>query len=203
MVIVRWCSVEWSSHLGYVDVDNFLSIGVVDRAKVKRVAVLAVIHMWPIIHKSLLETDVRAKSLVIANCPRYVQSVVSIAINVSTLTIAIDLVHIFWWDSNDTALLNHLGIFPNNRLHDLKVFHSNLFAVSTIRIDYFVNSCAYQGLYTIFLFPADNLAGAQIDNGFEDFTSSSDAYYICNTSRSRCVLGVFDPFHHLRLAGLP
>jgi hypothetical protein len=35
------------------------------------------------------------------------------------LTIAIDFVHIFWRDSDDTALLNHLWILPDNGLDNL------------------------------------------------------------------------------------
>lgn len=42
------------------------------------------------------------------------------------LTVAVHLVHIFWWNSNDAALLNDFGIFPDYSFYDLEIFHSDL-----------------------------------------------------------------------------
>lgn len=50
-----------------------------------------------------------------------------------TPTITVDFVHVFRWNANDSALFDHFRVLPNNRLHYLKVFHSDLLTVSTIR----------------------------------------------------------------------
>jgi hypothetical protein len=116
-------------------------------------------------------------------------------------TITVDFVHIFWWNSNDTTLLNHFRIFPNNGLHNLKVLHSDL--SQSVQLDSVMLRNIYQWLDAIFLFPAKDLAGVQIDDGLKDFTSSPDTYYIRNTGWSWCVVGILDPSYHLHLARLP
>jgi hypothetical protein len=133
VVVVRRRLVEWSPHWRNVDVNNFLSIGVENRAKVERVTVLTVIHMWAVVHEGLLETNIGSESLVVANCPCYVRSVSITPAMISALTITIDFVHILRGDSNDTTLLNHFWIFSNDRLHDLEVFHGDLLTINTTR----------------------------------------------------------------------
>jgi hypothetical protein len=107
-------------------VNDFLGVGVVDRAEVERVCVLAVIWMWAIVHESLLKTDFGTEALVVANRPCYLMSVKPIHSCCRILTVAIHFVHVFWWDADQSALLNNLEIFPHNRLYDLQIFHRDL-----------------------------------------------------------------------------
>lgn len=69
MVVVRWRLVNHSSDRGNIDVNNFLCIRVVDRAKIERVAVLAVVDVWAVIHECLLKTNTGTKTLVVTDGP--------------------------------------------------------------------------------------------------------------------------------------
>jgi hypothetical protein len=69
MVVVWRCLVDGSSNRGNIDVDDLLGVGVEDGTEVERVGVLAVIHMWAVVHESLLEANSTSESLVEANCP--------------------------------------------------------------------------------------------------------------------------------------
>ena len=64
------------------------------------------------------------------------------------LTVTVNFVHIFLGNTNDLALLNDLGVFPDDGLHVLKVFHGDLQllakpAASSSNMDH----VAYQRLY--------------------------------------------------------
>lgn len=54
MVIVWLCFAERSANFWNIDMDDFLLVGIEDRAKVEWERVLAVIHVWSIVHQSLL-----------------------------------------------------------------------------------------------------------------------------------------------------
>jgi hypothetical protein len=71
---------------------------------------LAVINVWAVVHEGLLKTNFGAEALIVAYRP----------------WIAINFVHILWWDTNQAALFDDLRIFPYNRLYYLQIFHSNL-----------------------------------------------------------------------------
>jgi hypothetical protein len=91
-------------------VNNFLGVGVVYGAEVQWVRVLAVIRVWAIVHERLLKTNFSAETLVVANRP----------------WIAVHFVHVFWWNTDQAALFDNLGIFPHDCLHNLQVFHGDL-----------------------------------------------------------------------------
>lgn len=71
MVIVWWGLVERPSHWRDIDVDNFLGIRIVDWAEIEWICVLAVIDVRAIVHERLLEANIGAKTLIVANCPCY------------------------------------------------------------------------------------------------------------------------------------
>jgi hypothetical protein len=52
-------------------VDDLLCIGIVDRAEIQRVGVLAVIDMWTIVHERLLQTGIAPKTFVVPNGPSF------------------------------------------------------------------------------------------------------------------------------------
>jgi hypothetical protein len=49
------------------------------------------------------------------------------------LTITINFVHILWWYADDTALLDDFWVLPDDRLHNLKILHRDLFAISIVQ----------------------------------------------------------------------
>lgn len=69
VVVVRRSLAERPADLGDINVNELLLDGVVKRAEVKGVGVLAVINVRAIVHDSLLKTDVASETLVITNCP--------------------------------------------------------------------------------------------------------------------------------------
>jgi len=71
-VIVVWlCFANGSADFRDIDVDDFLLLGVEDRAEIEGERVLAVVYVRPIIHQGLLQSAVASKSVVISNCPSY------------------------------------------------------------------------------------------------------------------------------------
>jgi hypothetical protein len=46
-------------------------------------------------------------------------------------TVTINLVHIFWGDTDNAALLNYLWVLSYDSLYDLEIFHGNLPIFST------------------------------------------------------------------------
>lgn len=61
--------VQWSPDFGNVNIDDFLCVGVEDGTEVKRVGVLTVVHVWPIVHERLLQTNAAAIAFIIPNGP--------------------------------------------------------------------------------------------------------------------------------------
>jgi hypothetical protein len=59
---------------------------------------------------------------------------------VHILTIAVDFMHILWWDTNDAALLDDFRVLPYDRLYNLEIFHGNLFVVRIAQIG---NACKH------------------------------------------------------------
>jgi len=77
------------------------------------------------------------------------------ALEWAKLTITVDLVHILWWDANDTALLNDFWIFAHYSLYNLKVFHGYLILL----VYTYSRFCdySYQRLHVLRLFPLEDL----------------------------------------------
>jgi hypothetical protein len=46
-----------------------LLVSVKDGAEVEGKRVLAVINVWPVVHKCLLQPNIAAESVVVSNCP--------------------------------------------------------------------------------------------------------------------------------------
>ena len=127
--ICRRSCVDRSTFLGDVDVHDFLCFNVVDWAKVERVGVLQVIHVWPVVHQSLLEAR--------AVCEAFIVTVMAVSGSVGRLIlllqhvpnrprITVNFMHIFWWYTNNPALFDYLWIFSDYVLDDLEVLHSDL-----------------------------------------------------------------------------
>ena len=71
VVVVGRCLVDWSSNGRDVNMYNFLGIGIVYGREIERVAVLAVIDVWTVVHQSLLEPNLGTEPLVISNSPGF------------------------------------------------------------------------------------------------------------------------------------
>lgn len=74
MIVVGRRLVDRSSNGRNIDMDYFLSIGIVYGREIERVAVLAVIDMWTVVHESLLKTNLGTESFVITNGPGFSRS---------------------------------------------------------------------------------------------------------------------------------
>jgi hypothetical protein len=110
MEVARRRLVKLSSHFRDVDVDDLLCVCIENRAEVQRIRVLAVIGMRAVIHQSLLETNVASKSLVVTDSP----------------WIAVYFMHVLRWDTDDSTLLDDLGICTDNFLDGVQVLHGDL-----------------------------------------------------------------------------
>ena len=71
VVVVGLCLVDWSANVGDVDVDDLLLVGVEDGAEVKGEGILTVVHVRSVVHKCLLQSNIAAESVIVANCPSY------------------------------------------------------------------------------------------------------------------------------------
>lgn len=71
VVIVGLGLVDGSADVGDVDVDDLLLVRVENGAEIEGEGVLAVVHMRSVIHKCLLQSNIAAKSVIVANCPSY------------------------------------------------------------------------------------------------------------------------------------
>ena len=56
IVVCRRCCVERTAFLGYIDVNDFLCLNVVDGAEIERVSVLEVVDIWTVVHQCLLKS---------------------------------------------------------------------------------------------------------------------------------------------------
>lgn len=106
--------------------DDFLSIGVEDWGEVEWIGVLAVVHMWSIVHQSLLESNLVPESLIEANGPSWRVSMLVSSLAGWALTITVHLVHVFFRYPNQPTLLNDFWVFPGNVLNHLQIFHRDL-----------------------------------------------------------------------------
>lgn len=110
-VVVDWFfSAKRPPLLGNVNVDNLALIGVEDWAEVQRILVLAIVQIRAEVHQRLLETDVTTEAFVVSYGPR----------------IAINFVHLVLTNAANLTLLNDLGVYSNDMLDKLQLFHRNL-----------------------------------------------------------------------------
>lgn len=107
MVVDWWGLVQRATNWWDVDVDDGLGVGAVDGAEVEGVGVLGVVWVWAVVHQRLLQSDVATEALIVSNGP----------------WVAVDLVHVLWWNTNDTALLNDARVRPDSGLHSVQVLH--------------------------------------------------------------------------------
>ena len=71
LVVVVWLRfAERSSHGWDINVDDLFRLCIVDRAEVQWECVLRIINVGPVIHQSLLQTNVGTESLVVTDSPR-------------------------------------------------------------------------------------------------------------------------------------
>lgn len=110
MIVHRRGLAEWAADLGDIDGNDLTLVGIVDRAEVKRVLVLAVVDVWTVVHECLLQPHLVAKPLIVANGP----------------WVAIDLVHVLWGNTADDALFNDLGVLADDVLYQLELLHGDL-----------------------------------------------------------------------------
>jgi hypothetical protein len=69
MIVVGSSFAERTPHRRNVNVDNLLRLRVVDRAKVQGVGVLRIIDVRAVVHQSLLQANIRAKTLIVSDRP--------------------------------------------------------------------------------------------------------------------------------------
>lgn len=111
MVVQRRSLGEGAAYLGNVDGDYLLFVGVVDGAEIERVLVLAVVDVRSVVHEGLLQADLVAVALIVADGPG----------------VAVDLVHAFGGDAADSALLDHARVLADDVLDKLELFHGDLY----------------------------------------------------------------------------
>lgn len=98
------------TNLRDIDSDDGFFVGIIDGTEVERVRILVGVGVRTVVHEGLLKANIATMSLIIANSPR----------------IAVDLVHVFFRDAGDFALLNHLGVSPADMLDKLELLHCDL-----------------------------------------------------------------------------
>lgn len=108
MIIHSLVSLKRSSNARYIDSDDLLFPGIIDRMEVKRILVLAVVDIWAEVHQALEQACAATVSRVVADGP----------------WIGVDFVHLVCGDSAKSALLDDLGVFAT-RLFDFEQFFDN------------------------------------------------------------------------------
>ena len=149
MVVVRWSLIDRASYGRYVNVHNFLRVGVENWGKVKRIRVLAVVNVWAIVHECLLKPHFVPESFIVPNRPCYPNFSTSIAMS-SVLTVAVDFVHVLLGYSENATLLNDLWIYTHNMLDDLEIFHCDL---RKDELEPCLEACSYQRLNSFYRLP--------------------------------------------------
>lgn len=157
-----------SPNLGHIDVNDLLLVCVENRAKIQRIRILGVIDVRAIVHQRLLKSDGVAESLVVANGPG----------------IAVDLVHLFRRNANQTTLLDDSGVFAHDVFDDLEVFHGD------------------QRLDTWGLLPFDRFPLCEVDMAIKNLPLGGDNHNVSDPMRFRGVIRVSQPFYHLSLGRL-
>jgi hypothetical protein len=69
VIVVGSSFAERTPHRRNVNVDNLLRLRIVDRAKVQGVGVLRIINVRAVVHQSLLQANIRAKTLIVSDRP--------------------------------------------------------------------------------------------------------------------------------------